>query len=193
MSDIGPIPPGRYRHYKGNEYTVVGMARHSESLEAMVVYRPEYGERGLWVRPAKMFTETVTVGGESVARFQPLGPSSAAAVPVCRDNLLANLPSSLPSELVQTLLTAEGIRIERIISRGQASPEGFWYDQPHHEWVVVLIGEAKLQFEGQETIAMKVGDCVNIPAHVRHRVEWTPPDKPTVWLAVHYESGADRP
>ena len=64
------IRPGRYRHYKGNEYTVLGVARHSETLEELVVYRQEYGEYGLWVRPAAMFSETVTVAGQPVPRFQ---------------------------------------------------------------------------------------------------------------------------
>lgn len=65
------IRPGRYRHYKGNEYTVLGVARHSETLEELVVYRQEYGEHGLWVRPAAMFAETVTVDGSDVPRFTP--------------------------------------------------------------------------------------------------------------------------
>ena len=64
------IRPGRYQHYKGNDYTVIGMARHSETLEELVVYRAEYGERGLWVRPAAMFQETVEVDGETVPRFR---------------------------------------------------------------------------------------------------------------------------
>ncbi len=63
------IAPGRYRHYKGNEYEVTGMARHSETLEPMVVYRALYGERGLWVRPAAMFAESVRVDGRMVPRF----------------------------------------------------------------------------------------------------------------------------
>lgn len=67
------ISPGRYRHYKGNEYTVLGVARHSESLETLVVYRQEYGDRGLWVRPAAMFVETVDVAGRPVPRFEFLG------------------------------------------------------------------------------------------------------------------------
>lgn len=71
MTDIAP---GRYRHYKGNEYTVLGIARHSETLEHFVVYRQEYGDRGLWVRPAAMFTETVEVDGRTVPRFAFLGP-----------------------------------------------------------------------------------------------------------------------
>ena len=66
---MNTIEPGRYRHYKGNDYTVLGVARHSETLEELVVYRAEYGERGLWVRPAAMFTETVMVDGQPVPRF----------------------------------------------------------------------------------------------------------------------------
>lgn len=70
---MSTVKPGRYRHYKGNEYTVLGVAKHSETLEPMVVYRAEYGERGLWVRPAEMFAETVTVNGKPVPRFAYLG------------------------------------------------------------------------------------------------------------------------
>jgi len=67
------IRPGRYRHDKGNDYTVLGVARHSETLEELVVYRQEYGERGLWVRPAAMFAESVEVEGRVVPRFAFLG------------------------------------------------------------------------------------------------------------------------
>lgn len=66
------IDPGRYRHYKGKEYTVLGVARHSETLEELVVYRQEYSEHGLWVRPAAMFVETVIVDGKAVPRFAPI-------------------------------------------------------------------------------------------------------------------------
>lgn len=69
---MAAITPGRYRHYKGNEYTVLGVARHSETLEELVVYRQEYGDRGLWVRPAAMFAETVEVDGAAVPRFRLL-------------------------------------------------------------------------------------------------------------------------
>lgn len=69
------IIPGRYRHYKGNDYTVLGVARHSETLETLVVYRQEYGERGLWVRPAAMFAGTVVVDGREVPRFARLDPA----------------------------------------------------------------------------------------------------------------------
>jgi hypothetical protein len=68
---------GRYRHYKGNEYTVLGVARHSETLEPVVVYRQEYGDRGLWVRPAAMFLETVVVDGQATPRFTRLDGAPA--------------------------------------------------------------------------------------------------------------------
>ena len=68
------IQPGRYRHFKGNEYTVLGVAKHSETHEELVVYRQEYGDRGLWVRPVSIFLEIVEVGGKRVPRFQFLGP-----------------------------------------------------------------------------------------------------------------------
>ena len=80
MSDcVGPgaIRPGRYRHYKGREYTVLGVARHSETLEELVVYRQEYGDGGLWVRPAAMFAEAVEVDGRAVPRFEPIGTPGA--------------------------------------------------------------------------------------------------------------------
>jgi hypothetical protein len=70
------VAAGRYRHYKGNEYTVVGVARHSETEEELVVYRQEYGDFGLWVRPKQMFVETVTLNGEAVPRFQWIGDAT---------------------------------------------------------------------------------------------------------------------
>lgn len=103
-------------------------------------------------------------------------------------SLFADRPSRLPDELVTVLLQAGNIRIERIVSHGHSSPEGFWYDQGQHEWVIVLKGAAKLRFEGHEQpIEMKAGDFMNIPSHKRHRVEWTTPDEPTIWLAVFYK------
>ena len=102
-------------------------------------------------------------------------------------NLFTGLPAELPSELVTILLEAANVRIERIISHGHATPEAFWYDQDQHEWVVVLKGAARLRFEEDETpLEMKSGDFVNIPARKKHRVDWTTPDEPTIWLAVHY-------
>jgi cupin 2 domain-containing protein len=180
---MNEISPGRYRHYKGNEYTVLGVARHSETHEELVVYRQEYGGHALWVRPKGMFLETVTVDGSEVPRFQPLGLSSEK-VGVSK-NILDELPQSLPEEVVQTLIRAADVRIERIISHGHTSPEGFWYDQPQHEWVIVLKGTARLKFE-DGMVEMKPGDYINIPAHQRHRVDWTTPDEPTIWLGVRY-------
>ena len=102
-------------------------------------------------------------------------------------NLFAEIPQRLVEEDVITLLSSPRLRIERIVSRGQTSPPGFWYDQPQAEWVIVLAGAASLVFEGDATtLRMQAGDYVHIPAHRRHRVEWTDPAQPTVWLAVHY-------
>jgi len=183
------ITPGRYRHYKGNEYSVLGVARHSETLEELVVYRQEYGQHGLWVRPKQMFLEAVKVDGQEVPRFEYLGPVAESGGDDIK-NLFAGLPSHLPDELFTTLLEAANVRIERIVSHGHASPDGFWYDQDQHEWVVVLKGAARLLFEGELPVEMKPGDFINILAHKRHRVEWTTPDEPTIWLAVNYEREA---
>jgi cupin 2 domain-containing protein len=100
-------------------------------------------------------------------------------------NLFTNLPQNLPEELLTTLLEASDVRIERIVSQGHSSPEGFWYDQDQAEWVLVLRGAARLEFEDR-LLEMRPGDFVNIPAHKKHRVAWTTPDEPTIWLAVHY-------
>jgi len=103
------------------------------------------------------------------------------------NNLFADLPDSIPDELVEVLAENRLVRIERIVSIGHASPKGLWYDQEEYEWVVVLQGEARLLFEGDaEPVHMKPGDHINIPAHRKHRVEWTRPDEPTVWLGVFY-------
>jgi cupin 2 domain-containing protein len=101
-------------------------------------------------------------------------------------NLFADVPAHLPDEIFTTLLEAANVRIERIVSQGHASPPGFWYDQDQHEWVVLLKGAARLKFEN-ETVEMKPGDFMNIPAHRKHRVEWTTPDEPTIWLAIFHE------
>jgi cupin 2 domain-containing protein len=103
-------------------------------------------------------------------------------------NLLSPLPSKLPVELVETILKSKHVRIERIVSTGHTSPKDFWYDQDEAEWVVVLKGEAKLLFDGEtQPVHLTPGDHVAIPAHRRHRIEWTTPKEPTVWLVVFYE------
>jgi cupin 2 domain-containing protein len=102
-------------------------------------------------------------------------------------NLLSQLPEAGAAEATDILLARPGVRIERIVSRGQASPPGFWYDQAEGEWVVLLAGAARLRFADEpEPRFLLPGDCLDIAAHRRHRVEWTDPAAPTVWLAVFY-------
>ncbi len=105
--------------------------------------------------------------------------------PIVTSNLLTDFPSNLPEELFTSLLETTDLRIERIVSHGHSSPDGFWYDQDQHEWVLVLRGAARLSIEG-EIRELKPGDYVHILAHQKHRVEWTATDEPTVWLAVFY-------
>jgi len=90
------------------------------------------------------------------------------------------------SEVFEPLVAGVGVRVERIISHGQASPEGFWYQQVEAEWVVVLQGRACLRFEQGEVYDMFPGSYALIPAGVRHRVDWTDPELPTIWLAIHF-------
>ena len=102
-------------------------------------------------------------------------------------NLLAEIPDRPPEELFTTLLRADGVRVERIVSQGHVSPPEFWYDQDDNEWVLVLEGRAAVQFAGEaEPVELERGSYLNIPAHAKHRVVWTDPNRKTVWLAVHY-------
>lgn len=104
-------------------------------------------------------------------------------------NLLAPLPDARFAEAVNTLLARPSIRIERVVSLGQASPPGFWYDQNEGEWVLLLAGAARLRFEDEnEARNLIPGDCLDIAPHRRHRVDWTDPSTPTVWLAVFYRA-----
>jgi len=105
-------------------------------------------------------------------------------------NLFADLPARLDAEVFDILVASEMVRIERIVSTGHATPDGTWCEQTTSEWVVVLRGSAGLRFEGDaHSRTLGVGDHVLIPAHVRHRVEWTAAREPTVWLAVHFRQG----
>ncbi len=106
------------------------------------------------------------------------------------DGIFANLPrSTATDEQFSELLKRPGLRIERIVSTGQCSPEGFWYDQADGEWVLLIQGEAKLRFADEAAARhLKAGDFIDIAAHRNHRVDWTPPDRPTIWLAVHYSA-----
>ena len=111
-----------------------------------------------------------------------------------RGNLLTGLPLRQAEEQVERLIDSPDLRIERIVSTGQASPPGFWYDQPDDEFVVLLAGAARLRFEADDIgLDLGPGDWVEIPAHARHRVEWTQADPPTVWLAVHRQRDSSSP
>ena len=102
-------------------------------------------------------------------------------------NLFDIAPVGPAGEQFATLASGPHVRIERIVSRGHASPPDFWYDQDDAEWVILLQGSAAIQFEGDAAPrVLKRGDYVSIPAHARHRVAWTDRDEPTVWLAVHH-------
>jgi cupin 2 domain-containing protein len=107
-------------------------------------------------------------------------------------NLLARLPQSPEAnERVDTLLDRADFRIERIVSTGQVTPAGEWYDQAADEWVLLVSGRARLEIEGEGVEReLGPGDYVFLPAHCRHRVAWTDPDQATVWLAVHLAGGA---
>lgn len=102
------------------------------------------------------------------------------------DSLLRDLPASpLTAERFDTLTRRGAVRIERIVSTGQASPDGFWYDQGWDEFVLLVAGAARLTLDGAGERLLAPGDWVMIPAGTRHRVAWTDPVLPTVWLAVH--------
>ncbi|MBN1993954.1 MAG: cupin domain-containing protein [Anaerolineae bacterium] len=102
-------------------------------------------------------------------------------------NIFEDVKTSLVEEEVQTLMATGAVKIERIVSTGQQSPEGFWYDQETHEWVLVLAGRGVIEYENGSRIELKPGDHLHIPAHQKHRVKETSRQEPTVWLAVHYK------
>ena len=99
-----------------------------------------------------------------------------------------DLPAGpLAAELTETLQRGKGLRIERIVSTGQATPEGEWYDQEDDEWVLLVAGAARLLIAGEaQARELRPGDWLLLPAHCRHRVTWTESDPPTVWLAIHF-------
>ena len=101
------------------------------------------------------------------------------------NNLLQNIPKS-NDEIFETILENRSIKIERIISSGQISDENFWYDQEESEFILVVQGEAIIEFEDKEVI-LKVGDYLNIPAHTKHRVKYTSKSEETIWLAIFYD------
>ncbi len=102
------------------------------------------------------------------------------------NNIFSRLPKTIPDELFQTLYSKGPIKIERIISQGHCSCVDQWYDQIQDEWIMLLEGQAKLQFKNElTTIILNPGDYLFIPAHAKHHVHWTDPEIKTIWLAIH--------
>ena len=101
-------------------------------------------------------------------------------------NIFSDIPRDVPTELFEDIIKTEKLRVERIVSKGQASPENFWYDQDENEWVIVLSGYGVIEFKTSDTVTLKPGDYLNIKAHEQHRVQATAADETTVWLAIFY-------
>lgn len=103
------------------------------------------------------------------------------------NKLFDDIPADLSEEFFETLASSKYVQIERIVSKGHVSPREGWYDQERHEFVVLLRGAARLEFEDGSVSELTPGDSLNITAHRKHRVAWTDETMETVWLAVHYE------
>jgi cupin 2 domain-containing protein len=102
-------------------------------------------------------------------------------------NIFSDIPRTGQDEFFEVLLENPKIKIERIVSHGHSSPGDFWYDQDTNEWVAVLKGSAMLVIEGESnSVVLEAGSHINLPAHTRHRVQWTDPNEDTIWLTVHY-------
>jgi cupin 2 domain-containing protein len=105
-------------------------------------------------------------------------------------NLLEDIPGGAPTEIFTDLVRSDSVRIERIVSFGQSSPEGFWYDQEENEWVLLVEGSASLGFDDGSSLDLEPGDWTLIPAGRRHRVERTARDSRTIWLAVFFSDSS---
>jgi cupin 2 domain-containing protein len=138
----------------------------------------------LFSNPWKTFDRIAGFAGFKTETF--FSPSIRKICYRIEMNLFDNIPENAPEELTEKLLSAEGARIERIVSFGQRSPDDFWYDQEENEWVLLLEGSATLSVEEGGLVDLKPGDYLNIPAGKRHRVEKTDKTERTVWLAVFY-------
>ena len=109
------------------------------------------------------------------------------AMKVASGHFFSQIPDAIDDEVFDTILSSNRCEIQRIISKGHKTPSDYWYDQERNEWVMVLKGAAKLNFKNHnKTIEMIAGDYLLIPAHCKHRVEWTDPEVETIWLAVHF-------
>jgi cupin 2 domain-containing protein len=131
----------------------------------------------LYNRPARQFSRAKQV----IDKYFPADDNSSMT------NLFADIPEQLPAEFFETILENTGFKLERIVSKGHATAAGQWYDQAKDEWVLLLKGSAGLRIEGRaDLVVLKPGDHLHLPAHCRHRVEWTEPGSETIWLALHY-------
>lgn len=101
-------------------------------------------------------------------------------------NIFSGIPKDLENEVFDLLIQSNTLTIERIVSKGHTSPESGWHDQKRNEWVLILKGQATLNFENQGLIDLNEGDFINIPSHKKHKVTWTDPENETIWLAIHY-------
>jgi len=101
-------------------------------------------------------------------------------------NFLDLIPEQVHDEIFQNIINTGRLKIERIISHGQSSPETGWYDQEENEWVMVMEGEAIIEFEDHREVRLGKNDFLFLKSHRKHRVKWTTPDKKTIWLAIHF-------
>jgi cupin 2 domain-containing protein len=114
--------------------------------------------------------------------------SNESSMKATTHNILNAIPEHLPDELIETICRQGNIRIERILSQGHSTPLGQWYDQAWDEWILLLKGQARLSYHHtDQQIQLTAGDYLLIPAHTQHRVEWTPADTTTIWLAIHLQ------
>ena len=102
------------------------------------------------------------------------------------NNIFSKIPTDLKDEVFEEIIKSNSIKIERIISKGHSTPKSQWYNQDRDEWVILLKGKARLEFENNHYEELVEGDYINIPKHKLHRVSWTIPNQETIWLAIHY-------
>nr|VFK23841.1 MAG: cupin 2 domain-containing protein [Candidatus Kentron sp. LPFa] len=121
------------------------------------------------------------------ARISPASFRIAGEVfPLSMNNIFEGIPGNREREIFEQLAAGECVKIERIVSKGQKSPVSGWYDQEENEWVMVLKGQAELSFPDGTSVRLGAGDFIDIPSHKKHKVDWTDPERETIWLAIHY-------
>ena len=103
-----------------------------------------------------------------------------------KTNIFKNIPNKLQDELFENIISNDQLKIERIVSQGHTTQDSLWYNQDKDEWVILLQGRAIISFENEDSVELNAGDYINIPAHKKHKVSWTLPNKKTIWLAIHY-------